>query len=304
MTDARLQQAAQAWGISVHDLLKRRVWLSEDGQPLNATIELEQSGDLAKAGTRRSERARRRHKQMYSLRIFSRANEHYDVPHWRPQSVTLKGDPRYELQGAVMPEDTASWQRYTRVRYTPQLTEAATLEEWQSRAMVRPKPSASHAGSSTDGWIVRGTLPKSRASPYFVMELKTKAGPPVNPIRFQDATETESAPPWTMQGRPDAQAWTPDRSPWSADDSRQPSRKRRSSSPEGIPTSEYERQQPEERWSVGDLDSPLPRSRSRTPRRFRHLFPAARGSRSGSSSEDTAEADARLRRKRKAPDSP
>jgi hypothetical protein len=126
----------------------------------------------------------------------------------------------------------------------------------------------------------------------------------VNPIRFQDATETESAPPWTMQGRPDAQAWTPDRSPWSADDSREPSRKRRSSSPEGIPTSEYERQQREERWSVGDLDSPPPRSRSRTPRRFRHLFPAARGSRSGSSSEDTAEACARLRRKRKAPDPP
>ena len=304
MTDARVQREALAAGVSVNDIRRRRIWLSEDGQPLNATIELEQSGDLAKAGTRRSERARRRHKQMYSLRIFSRANEHYDVPHWRPQSVTLKGDPRYELQGAVMPEDTASWQRYTRVRYTPQLTEAATLEEWQSRAMVRPKPSASHAGSSTDGWIVRGTLPKSRASPYLVMASKNKAGPPVNPIRFQDATETESAPPWTMQGRPDAQAWTPDRSPWSADDSRQPSRKRRSSSPEGIPTSEYERQQPEERWSVGDLDSPPPRSRSRTPRRFRHLFPAARGSRSGSSSEDTAEANARMRRKRKAPDSP
>ena len=306
MTDARLQEAAQAWGISVHDLLKRRVWLSEDGQPLNATIELEQSGDLAKAGTRRSERARRRHKQMYSLRIFSKANEHYDVPHWRPQSVTLKGDPRYELQGAVMPEDTASWQRYTRVRYTPQLTEAATLEEWQSRAMVRPKPSASHAGSSTDGWIVRGTLPKSRTSPYFVMATQNKAGPPVNPIRFQDATETESAPPWSRSPTEEAaaQAWTPDRSPWPADDSREPSRKRRSSSPEGIPTSEYERQQREELRSPGDLDSPPPRTRSRTPRRFRHLFPAARGSRSGSSSEDTAEADARLRRKRKAPDPP
>jgi hypothetical protein len=300
MTDARLQQAAQAWGISVHDLLKRRVWLSEDGQPLNATIELEQSGDLAQAGTRRSERARRRHKQMYSLRIFSRANEEYDVPHWRPQSVTLKGDPRYELQGAVMPEDTASWQRYTRVRYTPQLTEAATLEEWQSRAMVRPKPSASHAGSSTDGWIVRGTLPKSRTSPYFVMATQNKAGPPVNPIRFQDATETESAPPWTRTPTEEAaaQAWTPDRSPWSADDSREPSRKRRSSSPEGIPTSEYERQQREELRSPGDLDSPPPRSRSRTPRGFRHLRPPAWPA-AEEGSEDEVEADARLRRKRK-----
>ena len=138
MTDARLQQAAQAWGISVHDLLKRRVWLSEDGQPLNATIELEQSGDLAQAGTRRSERARRRHKQMYSLRIFSRANEHYDVPHWRPQSVTLQADSRRQLQGAMMPGDTASWQRYNTIRNTPQLTVAAQRPEWFSRAMVRP----------------------------------------------------------------------------------------------------------------------------------------------------------------------
>ena len=310
MTDARLQEAAQAWGISVHDLLKRRVWLSEDGQPLNATIELEQSGDLAQAGTKRSTRVRRRHKQIYSLRIFSRANEEYDVPHWRPQSVTQQADSRRQLQGAMMPVDPASWQRYNTIRNTPQLTVAAQRPEWFSRPMVRPKPSASHAGSSTDGRILPGTLPKSRASAYFVMELKSKACPPVNPIHFQhdqDETDTdESAPVWSRTPTEEAaaQAWTPDRSPWPAHNSREPSRKRRSSSPEGIPTSEYERQQREELRSPGDLDSPPPRSRSRTPRRFRHRFPAARGSRSGSSSEDTAEACARLRRKRKAPDPP
>ena len=299
-----MQREAQAAGVSVHDIRKRRIWLSEGGQGLHATCELEQSGDLAQSGTKRSKRVLRRQKMMYAMRVFSKAHENFDVPHWRPQSVTQQADSRRQLQGAMMPVDTASWQRYNTIRNTPQLTLDAQRPEWLSRPMVRPKPSASHAGSSTDGWIVRGTLPKSRTSPYFVMPTQNKAGPPVNPIRFQDATETESAPPWTMQGRPDAQAWTPDRSPWSADDSRQPSRKRRSSSPEGIPTSEYERQQREELRSPGDLDSPPPRTRSRTPRRFRHRFPAARGSRSGSSSEDTAEADARMRRKRKAPDSP
>ena len=193
MTDARVQEEAQAAGMSVHDMRKRPIWLTENGQALHATSELEQIGDLAQSATKRMKRTVRRQKMMYAKRVFSKAHENFDVPHWRPQSVTLKGDPRYELQGAMMPDDPESWQRFTRVRYTPQLTEAATLEEWQSRAMVRPKPSASHAGSSTDGWIVRGTLPKSRTSPYFVMATQNKAGPPVNPIHFQhDQDETLS----------------------------------------------------------------------------------------------------------------
>jgi hypothetical protein len=291
MTEARVQQEALAAGMSVNDIRRRRIWLSEGGQGLHATCELEQSGDLAQSGTKRSKRVLRRQKMMYAMRVFSKAHENFDVPHWRPQSVTLQDDPRRQLQGAMMPVDTASWQRYNTIRNTPQLTVAAQRPEWLSRAMVRPKPSASHAGSSTDGRILPGTLPKSRASPYFVMELKTKAGPPVNPIHFQDdqdETDTESIR-WSRSPTEEAaaQAWTPDRSPWPAHNSREPSR---SSSSEGIRPSVYERQQREDLWSPS-------RSRSRSPRRV-DLRPRAWDGEE-EWSEDEAEVESRLRRKRK-----
>ena len=295
-----MQREALAAGVSVNDIRRRRIWLSEGGQALHATSELEQIGDLAQSATKRMKRVVRRQKMMYAKRVFSKAHENFDVPHWRPQSVTQQADSRRQLQGAMMPVDTASWQRYNTICNTPQLTVAAQRPEWLSRAMVRPKPSASHAGSSTDGRIWPGTLPKSRASRYFVMELKSKACPPVNPIHFQDdqdETDTESAPAWSRSPTEEAaaQAWTPGSSPWPARNSRRP---RRGSSSEGIRPSVYERQQREELWSPGDPAISPPRSRSRTPRGFRHLRPPAWPA-AEEGSEDEVEADARLRRKRK-----
>jgi hypothetical protein len=301
MTDARVQEEALAAGMSVHDMRKRPIWLTENGQALHATSELEQIGDLAQSATKRMKRAVRRQKMMYAKRVFSKAHENFDVPHWRPQSVTQQADSRRQLQGAMMPVDPASWQRYNTIRNTPQLTLDAQRPEWLSRPMVRPKPSASHAGSSTDGRILPGTLPKSRASAYFVMELKSKACPPVNPIHFQhdqDETDTdESAPVWSRTPTEEAaaQAWTPGSSPQPSRNSRRP---RRGSSSEGIRPSVYERQQREELWSPGDPAISPPRSRSRTPRGFRHLRPPAWPA-AEEGSEDEVEADARLRRKRK-----
>ena len=300
MTDARVQEEAQAAGMSVHDMRKRPIWLTENGQALHATSELEQIGDLAQSATKRMKRVVRRQKMMYAKRVFSKAHENFDVPHWRPQSVTQQADSRRQLQGAMMPIDPASWQRYNTIRNTPQLTVAAQRPEWFSRPMVRPKPSASHAGSSTDGRILPGTLPKSRASAYFVMELKSKACPPVNPIHFQDDqdetdTDETAASSSTPGEEAAALAWTPGSSPWPARNSRRP---RRGSSSEGIPPSVYERQQREELWSPGDPAISPPRSRSRTPRGFRHLRPPAWPA-AEEGGEDEVEAHARLRRKRK-----
>ena len=198
MTEARVQQEALAAGMSVNDIRRRRIWLSEGGQGLHATCELEQSGDLAQSGTERSKRARRRQKMIYSLRVFSKAHENYDVPYWRPQSVTLKDDPRRQLQGCMMPVDPASWQRYNKLRDgPPQLTVAEQPPglpfTTPHTRMPRPKPSATQAMSSTDRWTLAGALPKSKASPLFVMQMKSKAGPPVNPIADQDATDDGAA---------------------------------------------------------------------------------------------------------------
>jgi hypothetical protein len=265
MTQARVLREAQAAGVSVHDILKRRIWLGESGEGLHATCEVEQSGDLAQGRTKRSGRAQRHHKMLYSMRIFSKEHENFDVQFWRPQHVTLKEDSRFPLQGCLMPVDPASWQRYNKLRDgPPQLTVAEQPPglpfTTPHTPMPRPQPSATEAMSSTDQWTLPGALPKSKASPLFVMQMKSKAGPPVNPIADQDATDDGAAtsprsptPPLTA-----AITWSPP--PGGARSRSSRPRWTRSPSSEGISPSAYAHQL----WS--DLRS-HPRSRSRSPRR-------------------------------------
>ena len=201
MTQARVLQEAKAAGVSVHDIHKRRIWLGESGEGLHATCEVEQAADLNRQkslASSRSRRAQRHHQMLYAMRIFSKQHENFDVSFWRPQHVTLKEDSRFPLQGCLLPVDTASWLRYNKLRDgPPQLTVAEQPPglpfTTPHTPMPRRQPSASEAMSSTDHWSLPGALPKSKASALFVMQMFSKAGPPVNPIADQNATDDGAA---------------------------------------------------------------------------------------------------------------
>ena len=206
--------------ISVLNLRKRRIWLGEPGQrgywtgDLSQLIALNPSEGKASS---RSGRTMRQHKLLYSLRIFCKSGQLWDVPWWRPQHVTLHGDSRCPLQGFKQAEDHNSWSRYSRLNDAPpQLTEAlgppqGGLGTTLSKASPRPRASpyqrtgsvlprevrpsfwgedrdegraASRAASSSDGiWGNPGTRAKAEASSLFTLRLRSKGKPPENLLR-------------------------------------------------------------------------------------------------------------------------
>ena len=178
MTQARVLQEAKAAGMSVHDIRKRRIWLGESEERLNATCEVEQGGDLNRVDSRASNRRRRvqrNHQMLYAMRRFSQEHEIPDVCFWRPQHVTLKQDSRFPLQGCLLPVDTASWLRWNTLRDgPPQLTVAQQPPglpfTTPHTPMPRPQEAAPGAMSSSDPRSLPGALPKSHASLLFIMQ--------------------------------------------------------------------------------------------------------------------------------------
>ena len=201
MTQAVVEQEAKAAGMSIHDILKRRIWLGPSEERLNATCEVEQAGDLNRVDSRASNRRRRvqrNHQMLFSLRRFSQEHEIPDVCFWRPQHVSLKQDSRFPLQGCLLPVDPASWLRWNTLRDGPPQLTVAQLPPLlpittPPTPMTRPQEAAPGAMSSSDPRSLPGALPKSHASPLFAMQMHSKARPPVNPIADPNATEDGTA---------------------------------------------------------------------------------------------------------------
>ena len=201
MTQAKVLQEAKATGIAVHDIEKRRIWLGKSGESLHATCEVEQAGDLNRGDSQasmRRRRAQRGHQLLYTLRIFSQSHQDFDVSFWRPQHVTVKADSRFPLQGCLQPVDTASWLRHNRLRDGPPriiVAERPPGEPFTKAYDYRQRVEQAAAGamSSSDDWILPGTLPKSKASALHIMQMTSKAGPPVNPVADQNATDDGAA---------------------------------------------------------------------------------------------------------------
>ena len=199
MTRAVGQQEAKATGMSIHDILQRRVWLAPSGERLNATCEVEQAGDLNQMDSRASSRRRRvkrEHQVLYAMRRFALEHETPDVPFWRPQHVTLQQDSRFPLQGCVLADDTESWVRWKRLRDAPpQLTVAQLpplLPVTTTRTPMTPAQEAAPEAMSSHPRQHRGALPKCQANPLFMLQLSSKARPPVNPVAVENATDDGS----------------------------------------------------------------------------------------------------------------
>ena len=184
-----LHQEALATGISIHDILKRRVWLAGGGEWLNFTLELEQAGCLNHEKTKAKQRRRRvqrEHLLLYSMRIFAKDDDDWDVGWWLPQHVTLKEHHRFPLQGCKLADDAESWQAWSALRNgPPELTVAPMpplLPITSSRTPMTPAEAPGEARFSDPASSSSGALPKSRANPLFIMRATSKARPPVNPI--------------------------------------------------------------------------------------------------------------------------
>ena len=121
-----LLQESKASGMAISDIRKRRIWLGESGDGNFYTGDLVQASLVYRSvgqATSRRRRAIRCHNLLYSLRIFSKEGEMWDVQFWRPQHVTLREDSRFPLQGCMQAEDQASWLRYSQLNDAPpQLT--------------------------------------------------------------------------------------------------------------------------------------------------------------------------------------
>ena len=189
ITLAVLHQEALATGISIHDILKRRVWLAGGGERAWPTLELEQAGCLnhekSKASQRRR-RVQREHLLLYSMRIFAKDDQRWDVGWWLPQHVTLKEDHRFPLQGCKLADDPESWHVWSALRNgPPELTVAPMpplLPIMSSRTPMTPAEAPGEARFSDPASSSSGALPKSRANPLFIMRATSKARPPLNPI--------------------------------------------------------------------------------------------------------------------------
>ena len=273
MTQAMVLEEAKAAGVSVSDILKRRIWLGESGEGLFCTWDVEQAAELNRSesqATSRSRRVQRTHQMLYSLRVFAKEGEKWDVGFWRPQHVTLWGDTRFPLQGCMQPVDPASWLRYNQLRDgPPQLTVAEQPPGLPfmtpHKAMPRRQPAASGALSSTEDWVLPGALPKAKASPFFVLQVQSKWGcPPVNPVTDQNAPD---------DGAPESpRSPTPPVHPaitWLPSDGRARSRSRTPRRPRSPRT---EASAPAITWSPPDGGL---RSRSRSPRRPRSVMQGA-----------------------------
>ena len=219
MTPAVVEREALATEISIHDILQRRTWLGPSGERLNATCELEQSAQLnpahSKARSRRR-RVQREHQLLYVMRRFALEHETPDVPFWRPQHVTLQQDSRFPLQGCVLADDTESWVRWKRLRDAPpQLTVAQLpplLPVTTTRTPMTPAQEAAPEAMSSHPRQHRGALPKCQANPLFMLQLSSKARPPVNPVAVENATDdgsTISSRSPASQGMPPDELRTP-----------------------------------------------------------------------------------------------
>jgi len=124
-----LVRESKLTNIPVRDLRKRRIMLGKPGEQGFWTGDLSQLCALhpPKKGkdkaTIRSQRTERNHTKLYTLRYFAKKNQLPDVPGYRPQHVTLREDPRFQLQGCMQAEDPDSWHRYAEMHdATPRLT--------------------------------------------------------------------------------------------------------------------------------------------------------------------------------------
>ena len=133
-------------------------------------------------------RTLRGHQLLYTLRVFSRPEETWDIGWWRPQHIVLKQEARFPGQLFLQAVDTESWMRYNRLNdRPPQLTLAVPLQgappKVPFKTMPRPPPAASGAGSCTDPiWRQQGSLPKAQASPLWLMRLQCKGPQPFTPV--------------------------------------------------------------------------------------------------------------------------
>ena len=281
MTQAMVLEEAKAAGVSVNDILKRRIWLGPSGEGLHVTCDVEQAAELNRSesqATSRSRRAQRTHQMLYSMRVFAKQGEKWDVGFWRPQDVSLWGDTRFPLQGCMQPVDSTSWLRYNQLRDgPPQLTVAKqppglpfmTPHKAMPRGSVLRSlglcPAASGARSSTEDWVLPGALPKAKASPFFLLQVQSKWGcPPVNPVTDQNAPDdgVPDSPRSPTPPVPPAITWLPP-------DGGARSRSRTPRRPRSPRT---EASAPAITWSPPDGGL---RSRSRSPRRPRSVMPGA-----------------------------